>query len=333
MKRFLLLISLAFTFLSGCSISVPDCGDAKTTSIVSNLALQTLLGEESKNLSDMFKVEISAVQTVTHSKDPEKYTCKANVKITTVGKLDELFGHTNEKVKLILKNEMPASEAGKLGYYADFAQFVDKKYGNKSGALIGNIDPDLETMVRLYTFFKPGKIDIYDLAYSTPGDVEGARAKGAMVVMLNTPLAIEQSTGTKTIEYISTSAQQNGTDHHFVEIQNLSRPNILLREIANFSKNYVQSTPAIAVQPSLTETASSVVVGKLPEGAELDELRTLYCKVLHKETAPLSSTESTQFEMLQKKYAGDYETANENRRNEIMTLWDRLSQECGRTVQ
>ena len=261
MKRFLLLISLAFTFLSGCSISVPDCGDAKTTSIVSNLALQTLLGEESKNLSDMFKVEISAVQTVTHSKDPEKYTCKANVKITTVGKLDELFGHTNEKVKLILKNEMPASEAGKLGYYADFAQFVDKKYGNKSGALIGNIDPDLETMVRLYTFFKPGKIDIYDLAYSTPGDVEGARAKGAMVVMLNTPLAIEQSTGTKTIEYISTSAQQNGTDHHFVEIQNLSRPNILLREIANFSKNYVQSTPAIAVQPSLTETASSVVVG------------------------------------------------------------------------
>lgn len=101
MNRLLLPISLAMTFvLTGCSPSIPDCGDAKTTSAVNDLVLETLLGDETKNLSDMFKVELGAVQTVEHSKDPEKYTCKAEVKVSTTGKLGELFGNADNILAL-----------------------------------------------------------------------------------------------------------------------------------------------------------------------------------------------------------------------------------------
>lgn len=118
MNRLLLPISLTMIFiLTGCSPSVPDCGNEKTTSTVKGLILQNLLGDEAKNFSDMFKVEISAVQIVAHLKDPEKFSCKANVNITASGKMGELYGNINDEVTRMLKGKLTADETGKLGKY------------------------------------------------------------------------------------------------------------------------------------------------------------------------------------------------------------------------
>jgi uncharacterized protein YecT (DUF1311 family) len=100
MKHFWLLIGVAITMvLTGCA-KVPDCGDEKTLKLTKELIFESLFGAEAKNLSDMFKVEISAVQTVSHSKDPERYSCKANIKIGSAGKMSELFGNSLDKLVL-----------------------------------------------------------------------------------------------------------------------------------------------------------------------------------------------------------------------------------------
>lgn len=254
MKRLLLLISLAITFMSGCSTSVPDCGDAKTTSMVNDLVLQSLLGEDAKNLSDMFKVEISAVQTMTHSKDPEKFSCKASVKITTTGKMGEFFGNASDEVTRMLNHTMTDSDARKLQKYADFAESIDRKPNQIN---FDDVEVTLEKLL-LTEYFKKD-MDLY------ARDHASLIAKAATFVALKTSSTTSRLYEPKTIEFVSTTAQQDGAAHHFVEIQKLWRqPDALLIELAKFSKTYVPTTPAKAAQPVLLESPATTNSASAP---------------------------------------------------------------------
>lgn len=249
MKRFLLLISLAVTFLSGCSTKVPDCGDAKTTSLVNDLVLQSLLGSDAKSLSDMFKVEISSVQTITHSKDPEKYTCKANVKITTAGKMNSLFGNANDEITRMLNKTMTGSETDKLKKYSAFAEHVAAQH--KSNMIVfTESDATMELLVVASYFKKDFKLFDEDRATTV--------ALASALATFRTATATTQLYEPKTIEFASTTAQQDGTSQHFVEIQRLwAQPNVLLIELAKFASNYTPSNlpPTASVTDGLQKEA------------------------------------------------------------------------------
>lgn len=240
MKRFLLLIALAITFLSGCSTNVPDCGDTKTTNMVNDLVLQSLLGSDAKSLSDMFKVEISAVQTVIHTKDPEKYTCKANVKITTTGKLGELFGNASDEISRMQNNTMTESEARQLKKYSAFVESIDSK-PNKIN--FNDVELTLEKIV-LATYFKKD-FKLFD------GDRATTIAMTSTMVALKTASTTARLYEPKSIEFVSTTAQQDGSTQHLVEVQKLwKQPDLLLIELAKFSKAYdpaAKTVPASAV--------------------------------------------------------------------------------------
>lgn len=260
MKRLLLLISLAMTFiLTGCSPSVPDCGNEKTTSTVKGLALQNLLGDEAKNLSDMFKVEISAVQIVAHSKDPEKYSCKANVNITASGKIGELYGNINDEVTRMLKGKLTADETGKLGKYLALQSAGDFPGVDFTGP---EITP--ENMVVLSRYFFKGEFYLDDLLKIGFDPAKRSAAQTA-IIMLKLSTAMHRLSEPKTIEFTSTSAQQDGAALHYVEIQRLwPAPDLLLVEVAKFSKVYVPSTPAKTTQPSLLTTPVLAVEASAP---------------------------------------------------------------------
>lgn len=249
MKRFLLLIALAITFLSGCSTNVPDCGDTKTTSMVNDLVLQSLLGSDAKNLSDMFKVEISAVQTVTHTKDPEKYTCKANVKITTTGKMGELFGNASDEITRMQNNTMTESEARQLKKYSAFVESIDSK-PNKIN--FNDVELTLEKTV-LATYFKKD-FKLFD------GDRATTIAMTSTIVALKTASTTARLYEPKSIEFVSTTAQQDGSTQHLVEIQKLwKQPDLLLIELAKFAQTYnpaaktVSASAVSATKPAMAQ--------------------------------------------------------------------------------
>lgn len=247
MNRLLLSISLAMIFiLTGCSPSIPDCGDEKTTSTVKELVLQNLLGDEAKNLADMFKVEISAVQIVAHSKDPEKYSCKANVNITPSGKMGELYGNVSDEVTRMLNGKLTADETGKLGKYLalhPLAELPGVAFSSGSESEI-----DVERMVYLSRYFYKGEFYLLDLMRLD--DPAKKSATYTAMVMLKLSTAMRRLNEPKTIEFISTSAQQDGATHHYVEIQRLwPEPDLLLAGVAKFSKTYAPSAPAKTVPP------------------------------------------------------------------------------------
>lgn len=214
MNRLLLLISLTATIiLTGCSTSVPDCGDEKTTSLVKETALKMLLGDETKNLSDMFNVELGAVQTVEHLKDPEKYSCKAEIKITTSGKLGELFGNADDIVARIRGGTLTAVEIKELD--ALYKELAMQLLFNPAWAL-------------------NGETDVFKIAASA-SILKKAR----------------------TIEFVSTSAKQDGQDRHLIEIRPFLGQTQRVVELAKFSKTYAR--PATTVAASAVSEAKPVI--------------------------------------------------------------------------
>lgn len=202
--------------LAGCS-GVPDCADEKTTALTKELVLQSLLGNDAKALSDMFKVEIGAVQTVSHEKDPEKFSCKAEVKITTTGKLAELFGNAGDEIVRMLEGKMADSEVGKLEKYSALSKYLGKvAYG---------VDTEVTSDIMLQV---------------------AASASG-----LNEP---------RQVEFISTTAKQDGADRHLVEIKPIwEQPIRPVIELAKFSKAY---TPNAAKSGQTSLPASAVAHGE-----------------------------------------------------------------------
>lgn len=226
MKSFLVPIALALT-LSGCTPSVPDCGDEKTTSLVKQLVLQNLLGEESAKLTEMFKVEVNAVQTLSHAKDPEKYECKANIKVKAAGKLDELIKAANDEIPRMQPLDVSFRNSG-----------IDKM--NKSGTLMS----ESETWEKIPKFFKIAqKIDRYLGVGYLPGYFQDA-TRGVFDV--------EASIG-----FTSTSVQQGDGNQHYVEIERLwNQPSLRVILLAEIAKSYdptppvKESKPAQPVEPT-----------------------------------------------------------------------------------
>lgn len=255
MNRLLLPISLTMIFiLTGCSPSIPDCGNEKTTSTVKELILQNLLGDEAKNFSDMFKVEISAAQIVAHLKDPEKFSCKANVNITASSKMGELYGNINDEVTRMLKGKLTADESGKLGKYLAL-----QSASGFPGVDFTGPEITAESLVVLSRYFFKGEFYVDDLLKIDFDPAKKSAAQTA-IIMLKLSTAMRRLNEPKTIEFISTSAQQDGATHHYVEIQRLwPKPDLLLVEVAKFSKTYVPVAPVKTAPPSLPVKPVSAV--------------------------------------------------------------------------
>jgi uncharacterized protein YecT (DUF1311 family) len=72
------------------------------------------------------------------------------------------------------------------------------------------------------------------------------------VVILRVAANTNKLNDQKTIEFVSTTAQQDGARYHFVEIQKLwAQPDVFIIELAKFSKSYVPTAPSQAGQPAL----------------------------------------------------------------------------------
>lgn len=237
MKHFLLPICLAITMaLTGCA-KVPDCGDEKSLNLAKELTFETLLGAEAKNVSDMFNIEISAVQTLSHSKDPERYSCKANIKISATGKMNELFGNSSDELARMYNHTLTDAEAEKLKKYSAFAEYLDHK---RTRINFDSIEITLEKLL-LTQYFKRD-IDLY------ANDRDTTIAKAATFLLLKTAATTTQLYEPKILEFTSTMGQQGGGAVHLVEIQKLwAQPDELLVELAKFAKTY--APPVAMVQP------------------------------------------------------------------------------------
>ncbi|KAF0206154.1 MAG: hypothetical protein FD173_468 [Gallionellaceae bacterium] len=267
MTRLLLLISVVMSIiLTGCA-KVPECGDAKTTSLVNDLVLQSLLGEEAKNLSDMFKVEISSVQTVAHSKDPEKYNCKANIKISTIGKMNELFGNASDEISRTFNGKASTSDLAQLEKYSALSKYLKGKVNLAPHSVLEELSAfqslahiqiqhldgldSLSFMLELARNPRPpfppvSNSDLEPMRRLFSTDVSTNAVMESSVVMLNIATALPHLREMKTIEFVSTAAQQNGTSQHLVEIQKLwPQPDALIIELAKFSKAYEPKSTTI----------------------------------------------------------------------------------------
>ncbi len=255
MKHFWLLIGVAVTMvLTGCA-KVPDCGDEKTIKLTKELIFESLLGAEAKNLSDMFKVEISAVQTLSHTKDPEKYSCKANIKISADGKMNELFGNSSDELTRMYNHKLTEAEVEKLKKYVAFADDIDRK---QTKINLNDVEVTLEKVL-LIQYFKRD-INLY------ANDRDTLIAKAATFLMLKIASTTTELYEPKILEFVSTTAQQDGKAEHLVEIRKLwSKPNLLLIELAKFAKTYMPPVAtAKPVQPALAAEPTPVVIPNEP---------------------------------------------------------------------
>lgn len=197
----------------------------------------------------MFKVEISSVQTITHSKDPEKYTCKANVKITTAGKMGEFFGDASGEITRMQDHTMTEGEARKLEKYSVFAKnFASNQANSEYLRNLILISPEFILAQSLQNNFNSH----YGERVATPDEI-------AIALAIKTAIATTRLYEPKSIEFVSTTAQQDGKTQHLVEIQKMwEQPDSLLIELAKFAKTYVPAAPAKAEQPVLSKTPANI---------------------------------------------------------------------------
>ncbi|MEQ1726583.1 MAG: hypothetical protein HOP24_02800 [Sideroxydans sp.] len=208
MKSFLLPMVLVLA-LSGCASSVPDCGDEKTVALVKQLVLQNLLGEDSDSLSEMFNVEVNAIQTLSHSQEPERYECKAGIVVRAAGKLEK--------------------------FLSDYKVGIPGMFGkNESGAPMTESEVQ-EKIVKFENVKR--RINSNAQLQELPRYI-GAATLGA----INQEFSIE---------FNSTSAQQDGAIQHYIEMSPVWRePNRLLALVAKAAKFYDLTPPVKESKPT-----------------------------------------------------------------------------------
>lgn len=81
---------------------LPDCANEQTLSLLKGIVQVELAGTDNPKLlahfNELVKVDISAVQTILHSKDPARYTCAAQVKVDLGPEVQAALGISQEMI-------------------------------------------------------------------------------------------------------------------------------------------------------------------------------------------------------------------------------------------
>lgn len=82
---------------------LPDCSNENTVALLNKVVRIQLAGTEDPKLLEHFnalvKVDISAIETLEHTKDPERYHCSANVNVDLGPEVGSLMGMDKEFIK------------------------------------------------------------------------------------------------------------------------------------------------------------------------------------------------------------------------------------------
>ena len=82
MKRIFIPLVFAALAVSGCSPTVPKCGDEEVTDLVKQIADEEMNNQLGAELAELFSYEVGAIRTTATNEKTVAYECAAELSIT-----------------------------------------------------------------------------------------------------------------------------------------------------------------------------------------------------------------------------------------------------------